>query len=97
VFLGHDLCEHPVAVQLGGFDPKDVGGALCVCVSNCPFSFINQKEESDMAMDKSIPPPSAYPQSPTKPEAAAICEQYGGFNEINLNVGCPRRVNKYNE
>jgi tRNA-dihydrouridine synthase A len=23
--------------------------------------------------------------------AAALCEQYGGFSEINLNVGCPSR------
>lgn len=47
LFLGHDECEQPLAVQLGGSSPTDVG------------------------------------------EAAAICEAYGGFNEINLNVGCP--------
>ncbi|TFJ81213.1 hypothetical protein NSK_007459 [Nannochloropsis salina CCMP1776] len=44
IFLGHDECEHPLAVQLGGSDPVQVG------------------------------------------EAAALCEAYGGFNEINLNV-----------
>lgn len=27
IFLGHEQVEHPLAVQLGGFDPKDVGGA----------------------------------------------------------------------
>ncbi len=47
VFLGHDPSEHPLAVQLGGSCPDDVG------------------------------------------EAAALCEAFGGFDEINLNVGCP--------
>jgi tRNA-dihydrouridine synthase A len=23
-------------------------------------------------------------------KAASICEQYGGYDEINLNCGCPR-------
>lgn len=41
IFLGHDPCEHPVAVQLGGFDPKDVGGASGVCgLFGACFKFI---------------------------------------------------------
>jgi tRNA-dihydrouridine synthase len=47
-FLGRDInVEPPIAVQLGGCDPENLG------------------------------------------EAAYICEKYGGFNEINLNCGCP--------
>ena len=44
--LGHDACEHPVALQLGGSDPRDLA------------------------------------------EAARIGEDFG-YDEINLNVGCP--------
>ncbi|TPQ39081.1 tRNA dihydrouridine(20/20a) synthase DusA [Bradyrhizobium guangdongense] len=44
--LGHDACEHPVALQLGGSDPRDLA------------------------------------------EAAKIGESFG-YDEINLNVGCP--------
>src|SRR5581483_2385234 len=44
--LRHDPSEHPVAVQLGGSDPRDLARAARVC--------------ADM-----------------------------GFDEINLNVGCP--------
>ena len=44
--LGFDRAEHPVAVQLGGSDPRELA------------------------------------------EAAGIAEQYG-YDEINLNVGCP--------
>jgi tRNA-dihydrouridine synthase A len=44
--LGFDAAEHPVAVQLGGSDPKDLA------------------------------------------EAARICADFG-YDEINLNVGCP--------
>jgi len=44
--LGFDSSEHPIAVQLGGFDPKHLA------------------------------------------ECAKICEEYG-YDEINLNVGCP--------
>lgn len=44
--LGFDPCEHPVALQLGGSDPRDLA------------------------------------------EAARIGEAFG-YNEINLNVGCP--------
>lgn len=44
--LGFDTAEHPVAVQLGGSDPKELN------------------------------------------EAARIAESYG-YDEINLNVGCP--------
>ncbi len=44
--LGFDGAEHPVAVQLGGSDPKDLA------------------------------------------EAARICAEFG-YDEINLNVGCP--------
>ncbi len=45
-FLGFDSCEHPVALQLGGCDPKKLG--LC----------------SRLAEDR-------------------------GYDEINLNIGCP--------
>jgi tRNA-dihydrouridine synthase A len=44
--LGHDACEHPVALQLGGSDPRHLA------------------------------------------EAAKIGEGFG-YDEINLNVGCP--------
>lgn len=44
--LGFDACEHPVALQLGGSDPRDLA------------------------------------------EAAKIGEDFG-YDEINLNVGCP--------
>lgn len=44
--LGFDPAEHPVAVQLGGSDPKDLA------------------------------------------QVTTICEDYG-YDEINLNVGCP--------
>ncbi len=44
--LGFDPCEHPVALQLGGSDPRDLA------------------------------------------EAARIGEEFG-YDEINLNVGCP--------
>ncbi len=44
--LGFSACEHPVAVQLGGSDPKELA------------------------------------------EAARICAAFG-YDEINLNVGCP--------
>lgn len=44
--LAHDGCEHPVAVQLGGADPEEMG------------------------------------------EAARIAAD-AGFDEVNLNVGCP--------
>lgn len=44
--LGFDACEHPVAVQLGGSDPKELAAATRVC--------------------------HAF-----------------GYDEINLNVGCP--------
>jgi tRNA-dihydrouridine synthase A len=46
-FLGHNPCEQPLAVQLGGNDPIRLG------------------------------------------EAAALCESFGSFSEINLNSGCP--------
>lgn len=45
-FLSHDVTESPVALQLGGSEPKELA------------------------------------------EAAAIGEQYG-YDEINLNIGCP--------
>lgn len=44
--LGYDESEHPVAVQLGGSDPRELA------------------------------------------EAVAICDRFG-YDEINLNVGCP--------
>jgi tRNA-dihydrouridine synthase A len=45
-FLGHDQCEQPIALQLGGSDPDDL--AKC-----------------------------------------ALLGEQAGYNEINLNVGCP--------
>jgi len=95
IFLGHDPCEHPVAVQLGGFDPKDVGGASGVCgLFGACFKFIYIL----ISMIKIIIMIDFFhlicrhtrTHVCTYTEAAAICEQYGGFNEINLNVGCPR-------
>jgi len=44
--LKYDVAEHPLAVQLGGSDPQQIG------------------------------------------ECATICKEYG-YDEINLNVGCP--------
>jgi tRNA-dihydrouridine synthase A len=44
--LGYDNAEHPVAIQLGGSDPKDLAAS------------------------------------------ARVCESFG-YDEINLNVGCP--------
>jgi tRNA-dihydrouridine synthase A len=40
-FLGHEECEHPLVVQLGGCDPAKLGEAASICESYSRFSEIN--------------------------------------------------------
>ena len=61
--LGFDAVEHPVAVQLGGSDPRDLAG---------------------------VPPRPVAPRAALyrDGQSARICADLG-YDEINLNVGCP--------
>jgi len=69
--LGFDASEHPVALQLGGSDPRDLATAAKIGASEHPVALqLGGSDPRDLAT------------------AAKIGEDFG-YDEINLNVGCP--------
>jgi tRNA-dihydrouridine synthase A len=79
--LAFDPAEHPVALQLGGSDPRDLAAA----------AVLHGDRDRLLAFDPAEHP-VALQLGGSDPrdlaEAARVAARYG-YDEINLNVGCP--------